>query len=197
MKTDSKPSLLRCCLGAAFFGLIGAASGQVPYPTPGVPVVNGEKLIVAVTGDVKATYLGSTAAFSDDLLLASPANGLGVIFNNHSTPVGTTVDLGTFTAGTELIFSEFVHNTGETYYTGPASRNNDNVVHAYVVDNYPASGSTFVGFEDLPNGGDFNYNDIDYTFTNTRASVPDVSATFSLLSMGLASLFVFARRIRK
>jgi hypothetical protein len=85
--------------------------------------------------------------------------------------VGTVVDLGFFTAGTEVVFglrndtNDDEPNWG-TYYTGSASRNPDNHFHA-VVDNdprqsinYPAeyaaiiaalpAGQTLVGFEDRP-----------------------------------------------
>ncbi len=81
------------------------AFGTVAWHTESMAVpILGANVIVNTTGNVTATYLGHTARISNDLYLGSPTNGMGLIFNNHTTPVGTTFNLGTFTAGTELLF---------------------------------------------------------------------------------------------
>jgi hypothetical protein len=43
-----------------------------------------------------------------------------MFFDNHSTPNGTTVDLGVIPAGTEIRFGLFVDTTGNTFYDGTA-----------------------------------------------------------------------------
>ena len=67
--------------------------------------------VIASGGAVVATYEGNSAGYSNDLLLG--LFSLDVIFNNHASSVGSTVNLGSFTAGTELIFRLRVNNTGD------------------------------------------------------------------------------------
>ena len=143
------------------------------------------------SGHVIATFTGSDSAFDNLLLLASPPNNLGVIFEGHVTSSGTTLDLGTFNAGTELIFA-LNNQNGGIFFTGPANRNPDNVAHA-VVDDQFAPGQTFVGFEDAFGGGDFDYNDIQFTFSNVTSAVPDGSSTTAML-LGSAILILFFLR---
>jgi hypothetical protein len=80
---------------AAFFSIHASAATT----TLGVPV------FVQSTGPVMAQFVGgASAGFTNQLFLDSPANALGVIFNNHTNTLGDTVNLGSFTAGDELIF---------------------------------------------------------------------------------------------
>src|SRR5205085_9962825 len=65
-----------------------------PSPNAGAPVPFGQTL-VSNGGDVTLTFLGPTgASYTEHLFVVSPANGLGMFFNNHTTPNGTVVDLG-------------------------------------------------------------------------------------------------------
>src|SRR5207245_2015193 len=108
------------------------------------------------------------------------------------------VDLGVFAAGTEIVFGLYVDTTGNTFYDGPASRNFDGFVHAYMVNNYLGmADTTYVGFEDLNGltGSDWNYVDQVYSFTGTAGrSVPDSASTLALLGLGLVGLGALARR---
>ena len=156
--------------------------------------VEGALVIVAETGEVTATYQGNSAAYSNDLYLDAPANDLGIIFNNHADPVGLTKSLGIFNAGEELLFRLHVNNTGDNFYSGPASRNPDQHAHARVTDNWQP-GSTLVEFEDLYNGP-FNYNDLSFSFTNVKLNPPDVPepGTLGLIVPGLAAPLMALRR---
>jgi hypothetical protein len=172
-----------------------------PTPNGGAPVALGQTL-VSSGGDVTLTFLGPTgAAYTEHLFVASPANGLGMFFDNHLTVNGTTVDLGVIPAGTEILFGLYVDTTGDTFYSGPGSRNVDGQVHAYMVNNYQGlADTTYVGFEDLNGltGSDWNYVDQVYAFTGAQAvRAPDSGATVSLLGLGLASLIGVSRRFRK
>jgi hypothetical protein len=175
--------------------IIAAAAALASLSAQAFPIAvsgtEGYSVVVGTTGDVIATYQGNSADYSNDLSL----NGT-FIFNNHATAVGTTVNLGSFAAGTELIFQLHVNNTGYDYFTGPASRNPDNHEHARVQDNW-LPGETLVSFEDLFNGA-FEYNDLSFSFTNTR-SVPVVPGipepeTYALMLAGLGVLGAVARR---
>lgn len=161
------------------------------FPIAG-PGTEGLKVIVNSTNDVIATYLGNSAAYSDDLRL----NG-NLVFNNHATPVGTTADLGSYAPGTELVFELFVNNTGDSFFTGPASRNPDSHTHARVQADW-APDTTLVSFEDLYNGP-FEFNDLSFSFTNTSTSgptpVPEPNPLLLMLAgIGLVRLLTRFRR---
>lgn len=115
---------------------------------------------VAELADV-ATYQGNSASYSHDLFLVLNSSGLPgddgdppndlFIFNNHTSAVGSTVNLGPLAIGTELEFRLFVHNTGNNFCTGTAGRNPDSNPHARVQQNWQPN-ATLVSFEDLFNG---------------------------------------------
>jgi hypothetical protein len=143
--------------------------------------------VVASGGEIFATYQGNSASYSNDLYLDG-----AFIFNNHATPVGTTVSLGNYAANTELIFELKVRNTNYSYFTGPATRNPDDRPHARVQSDWITAGTTLVSFEDLFNGP-FDYNDLSFSFSNTSGSstppppIPEPQ-TFLLMMLGLAIL---------
>lgn len=153
-----------------------------------IPGTEGLKVFATGNGPVIATYEGNSAGYSNDLLLGSL-----FIFNNHASPVGSSVNLGTFAPGSELVFRLHVNNTGDDFYTGDASRNVDNMFHARVQENWKP-GVTLVSFEDLrgtPEGAN-GYNDLSFSFTNTNA-VPEPE-TYAMMLGGLAVLGAMARR---
>jgi hypothetical protein len=180
--------------------LIGLSLLLFPAAATATPIL-AAPIYVKTTGEVKATFLGQTAAYSDDLYLDSPTNALGIIFNNHSVPIGTEVSLGTFTAGTELILRIHVNNTGDDFFSGPGSPgslNPDGVGHAKVDDTF-ALDTSYVGFEDLLNGGDKDYDDLKISLSNTSTSqVPPgaapLPATFLLVSTGMGMMALLKRK---
>src|SRR4051812_10748498 len=101
-----------------------AALAVLPVIASAFPIATsgaGLGVFVTGTGDIIATYQGNSASYSNDLYLgvsASSSPSDVFIFNNHTTPVGTIADLGSFAVGTELIFRLYVSNTNTNYYTG-------------------------------------------------------------------------------
>jgi hypothetical protein len=111
--------------------------------------------------DLAATFEGSDAGYTSDLYLDQPAQVY--VGTGHVSATGTSVALGTFPVGTELVFAITVQDTGDTFYSGPGSRNADGFNHAAVT--YAGDCRWLVGFEDLYDGGDQDFNDIELTIT--------------------------------
>lgn len=108
------------------------------------------------TQPVVVTYLGTDAGYTNELWIDAPESRR--LATGYSTPVGTTVELGPYPVGTELIFATVVRDTGDRFESGPASRNSDREVHAATT--YLGDCSWKLGFEDLEGGGDRDYDDI-------------------------------------
>jgi len=117
------------------------------------------------------------------------------LFNNQSSLVGSTVNLGAFGLGTELIFRLFVQNTGEHFLTGPGIRNPDGLPHARVQNNWQPQ-TTLVSFEDLLNLPEYpdGFNDLSFSFTNTSTAVVPEPSSVALVGLGVVALFFVRRR---
>jgi VCBS repeat-containing protein len=115
--------------------------------------------------------LPADANDTSELRLCSPGPERFIATNRD---VGTVVDLGSFPAGTELIFCIFNRNRGERFLMGPASRNPDNIEHAVVDQVSP--GVAIVGFEDVFGGFDRDYNDNRFKFTGVTQRPPVANA---------------------
>ncbi|HWA25520.1 MAG TPA: hypothetical protein VG734_07660 [Lacunisphaera sp.] len=181
---------LRQTVFAAAFVLSSIAASAFPIALPGT---EGFKVIVGSTDDIIATYEGNSAAYSNDLYL----QGFGFVFNNHASAVGSTVNLGSYAVGTELVFRLHVNDTGFDYYTGPGSRNPDGQFHARVQSEWLPD-TTLVSFEDLY-FGPFDFNDLSFSFTNTQGapSVPEnlsIAGAF-LLAFGAMAKLARSRRL--
>ena len=154
--------------------------------------------LVAMGGAVTVHFAGSDAAFDSFLFLSEPVER-GPLFPNHSTPIGDSATLGTFERGEELIFGLHVVTTGDEFFTGPADRNADGVVHAAVVPFFgtqeiPTRG-LLVGFEDLFTGGDADFNDFQVVVENVKvAGTPEPA---SLMLCGIGSAVIALRRKRR
>ncbi len=181
--------------------LIGTAALACALSTPAQAAPILGQALIATGGDVVVTFVSNGAGYTSELYLDGPVgDGLGSIFNNQSTPISTSLNLGAFLAGTELIFKLEVMNTGKVFYSGGASRNPDGIAHA-VVDS--GLNQSKVGFEDLFGGGDLDYNDLVFSFTNVSGTSvgPGVSplavdepSTLILFGIGLAGLLLVMKR---
>lgn len=171
-------------VAALSLSAVTASAALVPY---------AGSFTVGQAGSVEATFLGHTAAYSNDLFFSVDGVNWSFIFNNHSTPVGQTVSLGNFAAGTELLFSIYVNNTGDTFFSGNGSNNADGLVH---VASETIGDVTYVGFEDLYGGGDLDYDDVRYSFKNVTAVPEPETWAMMVAGLGLAGL-ASRRRQRK
>ncbi|WP_228059086.1 DUF4114 domain-containing protein [Nostoc sp. LEGE 06077] len=117
---------------------------------------------------------------------------------------GDFVDLGSFKAGTQLNFLLKADGYSQTpkngdIYGADASLNPDGLQHlmAWKIGNY-----LMMGFEDLRNGGDKDYNDamfvVDFGKDNFKtAAVPEPSATLPILGLGALGMLKLRRRRRR
>lgn len=187
-------------------------AGPIPYNNPGVENPDTYTFI-AGNGDVKAYFYGSSASYGSEiaLLVNNVSTGQQGLFN-HSSSYGDWVvlsGLGGVSAGDTLIFQLLVQTGGGTPGGTPdysvyskVSMNSDLKQHIYSTDfagdipTIPAG--TYVGFEDILGGGDLDYNDHEFIFTNiglNQTSVPDGGSALVLLGAALTGLGMLRRRI--
>jgi hypothetical protein len=102
------------------------------------------------------TFLYSDTDYDNDLYLDAPEAAL--LARAWADQPDTATQVGPFDAGTELVFGIDVRTTGDHWKSGPASRNDDGVVHVAVT--YEGGCSWLVGFEDIRGGGDLDFNDV-------------------------------------
>ena len=146
-------------------------------------------------GKVSVRFDAVSASFSSDLVLIDAVGDTGGVFlmNNKTTPLGTVVDLGSFLAGTPLVFRLDVLTTGNSFFTGLASDNPLGFIE-YALFTENADGSITVGFEDIRGGGDRDFNDLVFTIFEV-VETPIPGAVLFMLT-GLAG-FGAARRLKK
>ncbi len=107
------------------------------------------------------TFMGSSAGYTSELWLWAPEQVW--VGTGHETDTGNTVSVGTYAEGSELMFAIVVTDTGDTFYSGPSSRNVDGFDHAAIT--YAGDCGWVVGFEDQLGGGDQDFNDIQLTIS--------------------------------
>ena len=112
--------------------------------------------------DVIVTCVAKGGGYTHELYLDNTNT-----FICDSADVGTQVNLGTFPAGTELIFRLDVLSSGYSYYTGAAERNPDDEIHVRI--DSTESGAYRFGFEDLYGGGDRDYDDCVFEVSGSDA----------------------------
>ena len=166
----------------AAIGLLAALAA------PQAQAAIGDSLFAA-GGNIVIRFEGSDAGF--DSLIS--VNNSAFFFPNHATVPGTTFDLGPFAAGTPLDIVLQVIQTGNLFHTGPGAGNPDGFAHAAITYNFGQPGRTGVGFEDMFGGGDMDYNDHNFSFTNIQAAIPEPS-TYALMFGGLGAIGFLARR---
>ena len=152
-----KNSLFKSRMLATF----SLAAGLLAIPAFAQAGSIGGDLIVQNDGNVNITFAGSNAGYTSTLYLGDTA-----LFSTNSAE-GSTISLGNFSAGTVLDFRLEVENTGQTFFTGIGANNIDGVAHTMSTEN--DNGIT-VGWEDQMGGGDKDYNDLVFEFSNTTTS---------------------------
>lgn len=111
--------------------------------------------LFAAGGQVEVEILKSNSDATNDIFLFRAGQTPLLIGNDKQT--GRVISLGSFPAGSELLFGIKVRQSGDTFRMGPAFRNFDGVAHARV--DCVTGAIAKVSFEDMRGGGDRDYND--------------------------------------
>ena len=153
--------------------------------------------LMAAGGDIVMRFDGSSAGYESLIGINHvEVNGQSLFFPNLTTPVGSTINLGSFPAGLSLDIALHVitPSASNIWHTGAAALNSDNEIHANVIYDYNGEmGWTFVGFEDQFGGGDLDYNDHTFSFTGVAVVVPEPGLP-GLMIVGTCLLACEARR---
>lgn len=178
-----------------------AHAAPTPYANPGKPNTQTYVFTAQATGDVTAYFAGSDASYMNEITLLVNGVATGVSgLNNHTSAYGDQLNFGAVNAGDLLTFELVNINPGNVgpWYSN-AALNSDGLQHiysaAYAGDSLIPSG-TAIGFEDLVNGGDFDYNDENFVFTNVATSDVPEPASLALVLIGAASLGLRRRATR-
>ena len=213
-----KKSLLAAVMVAAGtiatvqFASTAHAGTVIPYNNPGTENPELYSFIAAATGPVVAYFGGSDAGDTDTIgLMVNNVVVASGTLNNQTSVLGGSVVLANVNAGDLLTFFLFDSNTGSTWYSDK-SLNTDGANHVYSAPyngaNPPFGGlipaGTYVGFEDLAlaQGGDFDFNDDSFVFTNVTIGTQSVTenpipAALPLFASGLGLLGLLAHRRKR
>ena len=202
METMKKTLL---ALPALALATMATATPLPTYPNPGTVNPLDYAFTATANGTVVAYFGGATAGFTN--LLGLMVNGVVVGttgLNNQTSQIGDSFDFGgvTVNAGDSLVFFIDVQNTGERFFSSRILNTKDNITHIYsapYVGGLVGPGGTipagiYVGFEDILGGGDLDYDDLKFVFTNVGGGVIPEPATWAMLIAGFGLVGMAARR---
>lgn len=144
---------------------LAIAQGAAAQGPPGGPEGLGDQLF-STGGDITIEVRPATAGLTSELRLFAPDGSFTSIATNKQ--VGKIVTLPARPKNEELLFAIFIASQNNTTFKmGPGERNPDGLAHAVVRNT--GERQYDVGFEDLLNGGDRDYDDNTFRFSGGLA----------------------------
>jgi hypothetical protein len=162
---SSSSTRLAATAAAALITLVCAAGASAQAPVPAPPAGLGDELF-STGGDITIEVRPATAGLVSKLRLYAADGTFTEIATNRE--VGKTVTLPARPTGEELLFGvEVQDGANHVYKLGPGDRNPDGLAHGVVKQT--GERQFDVGFEDLFNGGDRDYDDNVFRFSGGLA----------------------------
>jgi hypothetical protein len=179
--------------------------GNLPKMYPLDPAT----LQISTTKPLRAYFLSEGADYKNTM--GFNATGVGTSSGNPQTYIanasapplhaGDFVDLGTMPVGSVMDFYVIAngYNGGKNVFTTVASANPDKLAHViglnYAVNAYQSdSGYLILGFEDLLNGGDKDYNDVMIAIEGLAVATPEPALWLTLGTFGMLGLLARRRK---
>lgn len=163
-----------------------AAASVDPAAIPGADTI-GKQIYVKETGEVTVSYIGSDAGNTNFTYFVKSGADQLLYVNTFALSTDAPVSLGSFAAGSELVFSLTSVGGGSAveFLTGTQyAKAGDTAAYGFVV-----------AFEDLL-AGDFDYNDMVLGVSNATNELPPVPvpAALPLLASAFGGLAFLRRR---
>ena len=202
-------SLAACTMGLVL--ATPASADAIPYPTAGIANPVTYTFTAANTGDVIAYFYGQSASYGSMIGLSINGAAPAVFgLQNHMSGYGASFNMGSVNMGDTLRFILDVSTSNG--YGPPVSDyqlNSDASLNAGGENFVYSTGfsgdawipvGTYIGFEDIAplSGGDRDYNDHQFVFTNVKTdthTVPDATSTLALMGLATAGLLAVRRRV--
>jgi hypothetical protein len=143
---------------------LAMAQGAAAQSPPTGPEGLGDQLF-STGGDITIEVRAATAGLTSELRLYAPDGSFTAIATNKQ--VGKIVTLPARPKNEELLFAIFIASQDHLFKMGPGERNPDGLAHAVVRNT--GERQYDVGFEDLLNGGDRDYDDNTFRFSGGLA----------------------------
>ena len=195
-------NFVKLLTGIAALSFVAPAQAAIPvYSAPGTENSTVFSFTAVSDGDLVAYFAGKSAGFTS--VLGALVNGVDTGIqglNSQTATLGQSLNFGSVSAGDVLTFYINVTNIGQNFFSDP-TLNSDGFNHAwsttYGGGDFGLPAGTFVSFEDLQGGGDKDYNDLNFVFTNAVATsaIPEAS-TWGMLIVGLGAAGAMLRRRR-
>lgn len=148
--------------------------------------------VISEGGEVFLRFDGETAVHHTNVVLERSGD---ILFNNQLAAIGEVFSLGVFAAGEVISFRFDNLTSGLSFFSGGAESNVDNIAHVHLSQN--DDGSVTLGYEDLFGGGDFDFDDVVATISESSDMSMPVPGAFWLLASGLAGIGFASRRRRQ
>jgi len=185
-----------------------ATAGQAAIPvygSPGSANPTTYSFVKSGDGDLVAFFVGETASLTNLLGVIAGGVDLGTGLSNE-VPLGTSFNYGFVADGTELVF--YIETSDSDRFSSIAADNPGGLNHVFAsayaggdtvgIATFTPGTYVYVGFEDLPGGGDLDYDDIQFVFENTlQTGIIPEPASWALLISGFGLVGIAARRRRR